>query len=125
MAGEKRLPWANKIKTLIKEVGQDRASLRICQRTWKMAAVAERDRRKWQEVMGNKSTLEKYRRKEEKKFEEWLDREEGRTIFNIRAGSLGLRHRTGRTAQDKCCLTCTEGGMKMSSMWCLNVQLTE
>ena len=59
--------------------------------------------------MGNKSTLEKYRSKEEKKFEKWLDREEGRTVFNIRAGSLGLRNRTGRTVQDKTCQKCTEG----------------
>ena len=68
---------------------------------WKMevkSAVTEKDRRKWQEGMGNKSTLEKYRSKEENKFEEWLDREEGRTVFNIRAGSLGLRNMTGRTA---------------------------
>ena len=56
-----------------------------------------------------KSTLEKYRSKDEKKFEEWLDREEGRTVFNIRAGSLGLRNRTGRTVQDKTCQKCTEG----------------
>ena len=73
------------------------------------SAVTERDRRKWQERMGNKSTLEKYRSKEEKKFEEWLDREEGRTVFNVRAGSLGLRNRTGRTVQDKNCQKCTEG----------------
>ena len=59
--------------------------------------------------MGNKSTLEKYRSKEEKKFGEWLGREEGRTVFNIRAGSLGLRNRTGRTVQDKTCQKCTEG----------------
>ena len=58
-------------------------------------------RRKWQEEMGNKSTLEKYRSKEEKKFEEWLDREEGRTVFNIRGGSLRLRTRTGRTTLDR------------------------
>ena len=32
------------------------------------AAVAERDRRMWHEGMENKSALEKYRRKEEKKF---------------------------------------------------------
>ena len=50
--------------------------------------------------------------KEEKKCEEWLDREEGRTVFNIRAGSLGLRNRTGRTAQDKSCQKCTEGRLK-------------
>ena len=59
--------------------------------------------------MGNKSTFEKYRSKEEKRFEEWLDREEGRIVFNIRAGSLGLRNRTGRTAQDKTCRKCKEG----------------
>ena len=55
--------------------------------------------------MGNKSTLEKYRSKEELKSEERLGREDGRTVFNIRAGSLGLRNRTGRTAQK-----CTGGG---------------
>ena len=32
-----------------------------------------------------------------------------RTVFNIRAGSLGLRNRTGRTVQDKTCQKCTEG----------------
>ena len=72
------------------------ARVRMGQGTWKTevrVAVAERDRLKWQEGMGNKSTLEKYRSKEEKKFEEWLDREEGRTVFNIKAGSLGLRNR--------------------------------
>ena len=33
----------------------------------------------------------------------------GRTVFNIRAGLLGLRNRTGRTAQDKTCQKCKEG----------------
>ena len=73
------------------------------------SAVTERDRRKWQEGMGNKSTLEKYGSKDEKKFEEWLDREEGRTVFNFRAGSLGLRNRTGRTVKDKTCQKYIEG----------------
>ena len=59
--------------------------------------------------MGNKSTLEKCRSQEEKNFEEWLDREEGRKVFNIRAGSLGLRNRIRRTAQDKTCQRCKEG----------------
>ena len=68
--------------------GLEVASLQLGQSTWKgevKSAVTKRDRRKWQEGMGNKSMLEKYRSKEEKKFEEWLDREEGRTVFNIRA----------------------------------------
>ena len=38
-----------------------------------------------------------------------IDREEGRTVFNIRAGSLGLTNRTGRTVQDKTCQECIEG----------------
>ena len=60
--------------------------------------------------MGNKSTLKKkYRSKEKQKFEEWLDRVEGRMVFNIRAGSQGLRNRTGRTAHGKSCQKCTEG----------------
>ena len=91
MAEEKGLPWVNKIIALTKEVGPEGASLRIGKRTWKMevkSAVTERDRQKWQEGMGNKSMLEKYRSKEEKKFEEWLDKEEDRKVFNIRAGSL-------------------------------------
>ena len=58
------------------------------------SAVAERDRRKWQEGMGNKNyMLEKYRSKEERKFEEWLDREEGRMVFNIRLGTTTLSKR--------------------------------
>ena len=59
--------------------------------------------------MGNKSTLEKYRSKEEKKFKEWLDREEGRMVFNIRARSLALRN---RTVQDKTCQECIEGDIE-------------
>ena len=112
MAEEKGLPWMGKINAMAEEVGLEGERLRLGQSTWKMevkSAVTERDRRKWQEGMGNKSTLEKYRSKEEKQFEEWLDREEGRTVFNIRAGSLGLRNRTGRTVQDKTCQKCTEG----------------
>ena len=93
-------------------MGLGGARVRIGQGTWKTevkVAVAERDRLMWQEGIENKSTLEKYRSKEEKSFEEWLDREEGRAVFNIRAGSLGLRNRTGRTAQDKTCQKCKEG----------------
>ena len=40
---------------------------------------------------------------------EWLDRGEGRTVSNIRVGSLGLRNRTGRTAQDKTCQKSMKG----------------
>ena len=112
MAERKRLPWVNKIIALAKEVGLGGERVRIGQGTWKAevkVAVDERDRLKWQEGMGNKSTLEKYRSKEEKRFEEWLDREEGRIVFNIRAGFLGIRNRTGRTAQDKTCRECKEG----------------
>ena len=95
-------------------MGPDGASVRIGQRTWKSevkAVVAERDdengMRRWEIRV-----LEKYMGKEEKKCEEWLDNEEGRTVFNIRAGSLGLRNRTGRTAQDRSCHKCTEGRLK-------------
>ena len=83
MAEEKGLPWMSKIIALTEEVGLEGASLRLGQSTWKMevkSAVAERDRRKWEEGMGNKSMLEKYL-----------------------ARSLGLRNRTGRTVQDKTC----------------------
>ena len=78
MAVSKRLPWANKIIALAEEVGLGGERVRIGQGTWKAevkVAVDERDRLKWQEGMENKSTLEKYRSKEEKRFEEWLDRE--------------------------------------------------
>ena len=112
MAERKELPWANKIRALTEEVGLGGERVRIGQGTWKaevQVAVDERDRLKWREGMENKSTLEKYRSKEEKSFEDWLDREEGRIVFNIRAGSLGLRNRTGRTAQDKTCQKCREG----------------
>ena len=71
------------------------------------AGGTESVRCEWQKEM--ESTIGKYRSKDEKKFEEWLGRELGRTIFNIRAGSLGLRKRTGRRAQDKSCQKCTEG----------------
>ena len=123
MAEEKGLPWMGKINAMTEEVGLEGERLRLGQSTWKMevkSAVTERDRRKWQEGMGNKSTLEKYRSKEEKKFEEWLDREEGRTVFNIRAGSLGLRNRTGRTVQDKTCQKCTEGEIENEQHVVLN-----
>ena len=112
MVERKSLPWANKIRALTEEVGLGGERVRIGQGTWKaevQVAVDERDRLKWREGMENKSTLEKYRSKEEKSFEDWLDREEGRIVFNIRAGSLGLRNRTGRTAQDKTCQKCKEG----------------
>ena len=112
MAERKRLLWANKIRALAEEVGLGGERVRIGQGTWKavvQVAVDERYRLKWREGMENKSTLEKYRSKEEKSFEDWLDREEGRIVFNIRAGSLGLRNRTGRTAQDKTCQKCKEG----------------
>ena len=72
MAEEKGLRWVSKIIALTKEVGLEGANLRLGKSTWKMevnSAVKERDRRTWQEWMGNKSTLDKYRSKEEKKFE--------------------------------------------------------
>ena len=53
MAEEKRLPWANKIKQLTEEVGLDGAKVLIGQMKVK-TAVAERDRRKSQEVMKHK-----------------------------------------------------------------------
>ena len=58
MVEQKIPPWVNKIMTLTNEVGLDGEILRIDQRTWKTEvkeAVAERDRRKWQKGMGNKS----------------------------------------------------------------------
>ena len=57
MAEEKRLPWANKIKQLTEEVGLDGAKVQIGLGTLQMkvkTAVAERDRRKSQEVMKHK-----------------------------------------------------------------------
>ena len=74
MAGKKRLPWVNKITALAKEVGLGGDRVRIGQGTWKAevkVAVDERNGLKWQEGMENKSTLEKYKSKEEKRFEEW------------------------------------------------------
>ena len=125
MAEEKGLPWMGIINVMTEEVGLEGESLRLGRNTWKMevkSAVTERDKRKWQEGMRNKSMLEKYRSKEEKKFEEWLDREEGRTVFNIRAGSLGLRNRTGRTVQDKTCQKCTEGEVENEQLVVLKCQ---
>ena len=49
-----------KINAMTEEVGLEGESLRLGQSTWKMevkSAVTERDRRKWQEGMGNMSTL--------------------------------------------------------------------
>ena len=67
-------------------MGLDGARVLIGLGTWKTEVktrVAERDSGKWQEGMKNKSTLEKYSSKEEKKFELQLDRGEGRTFLNI------------------------------------------
>ena len=60
--------------------------IQIGLRTWKTEVkrvMADRDRRKWQEGMNNKSTPEELSSKKEKKFELWLDRGEGRTVFKI------------------------------------------
>ena len=70
--------------------------------------------------MENRSRLEKYSSKEEKK-ESCLDREEGRMEFTIgiRAGSLELRNRTGRIIQE----SVQRVRLKMSNIWCLTYRV--
>ena len=75
-------------------------------------------------VKGDKSTLEKYRSREARKFEMWLNREEGRTIFNTREGSLGLRNRGQQ--RKKRAKNVRRGRLVMNNMWCFkNVQHVE
>ena len=66
--GEKKTTVGEQKIALAEEVGLGGERVRIGQGTWKMevkVAVAGRDRLKWQEGMENKSTLEKYRSKQE------------------------------------------------------------
>ena len=109
-ANEGNLPWVKTARDLGKKFDLNLEGGFGDRKSWAKkvkAGILNVNTDKWRQGMENKETLRFYRTKTEKKWENWLGGgAESRMFFQIRAGSVGLRNRTGKTGMDKLCKLC-------------------